>query len=173
MDTRTRGIFEDDIDAYTVGKKKYTVDDLEEVDNDSIQKKYHEFATILRQHNVGSHENAFDKLVNLFLAKIVDETINPTELQFYWKEAAIDDYYSLQDRLQKLYKEGMEKYLNEEVTYVDQKEVSDAFHLFKNDPDATKEKVLEYFRQLKFYSNNDFAWRRVRRIVETLQKRGD
>ena len=30
------------------------------------KKKYHEFATILRQHNVGSHENAFDKLINLF-----------------------------------------------------------------------------------------------------------
>lgn len=158
QDYATRGIFEDDIDAYSVGKTKFTVDDLDEVDNNSIQKKYHEFATILRQHNVGSHENAFDKLVNLFLAKIVDETINPYELQFYWKGAAYDDYYSLQDRLQKLYKEGMEKFLGEEVTYIDQKQVSDAFHLFKNDPDATKRTVLNYFKQLKFYTNSDFAF---------------
>ena len=69
QDYATSGIFESDIDAYTVGKNKFTVDDLEEVDNDSIQKKYHEFATILRQHNVGSHENAFDKLINLFWPK--------------------------------------------------------------------------------------------------------
>lgn len=158
QDYATRGIFEDDIDAYSVGKTKFTVADLDEVDNDSIQKKYHEFATILRQHNVGSHENAFDKLVNLFLAKIVDETINPYELQFYWKGAAFDDYYSLQDRLQKLYKEGMEKFLGEEVTYIDQKQISDAFHLFKNDPDATKRTVLDYFKQLKFYTNSDFAF---------------
>ena len=158
QDYATSGIFEDDIDAYSVGKSKFTVDDLDEVDNDSIQKKYHEFATILRQHNVGSHENAFDKLVNLFLAKIVDETINPYELQFYWKGAACDDYYSLQDRLQKLYKEGMEKFLGEKVTYIDQKQVSDAFHLFKNDPDATKRTVLDYFKQLKFYTNSDFAF---------------
>ena len=158
QDYATSGIFESDIDAYTVGKNKFTVDDLEEVDNDSIQKKYHEFATILRQHNVGSHENAFDKLINLFLAKIVDETINPSELQFYWKGAAYDDYYSLQDRLQKLYKEGMEKFLGEQVTYIDQKQVSDAFHLFKNDPDATKRTVLNYFKQLKFYTNSDFAF---------------
>lgn len=114
--------------------------------------------TILRQHNVGSHENAFDKLINLFLAKIVDETINPSELQFYWKGAAYDDYYSLQDRLQKLYKEGMEKFLGEQVTYIDQKQVSDAFRLFKNDPDATKRTVLNYFKQLKFYTNSDFAF---------------
>jgi len=158
QDYATQGIFEEDIETYTVGKSKYSVKDLIEVDNDTIQKKYHEFATILRQHNVGSHENAFDKLVNIFLAKIVDEVINPNELQFYWKGAAYDDYFSLQDRLQKLYKEGMEKYLGEEVTYIDQKEVSDAFHLFKSDPDATKNKIMEYFRKLKFYTNNDFAF---------------
>lgn len=158
QDFSTCGIFEKDIAAYTVGKAKYTIDDLVEVDNNSIQKKYHEFATILRQHNVGSHENAFDKLVNLFLAKIVDEVINPDELQFRWKGAAYDDYYSLQDRLQKLYKEGMEKFLGEEVTYIDQTQVSDAFHLFKTDPDATKRKILEYFRQLKFFTNNDFTF---------------
>ena len=158
LDYTTAGIFEEEIEPYTIGKSKYSVDDLKEVDNDSIQKKYHEFATILRQHNVGSHENAFDKLVNLFLAKIVDETINPKELQFYWKGAAYDDYYSLQDRLQKLYKEGMEKFLGEEVAYIDQKQVADAFYLFKNDPDATKNKILDYFRQLKFYTNSDFAF---------------
>lgn len=28
----------------------------------------------------------------------------------------------------------------------------------KNDPDAIKEKILEYFRQLKFFSNNDFTF---------------
>lgn len=158
LDYNTKGIFEYDIAAYTVGKLKYTLKDLIEVDNDSIQKKYHEFATILRQHNVGSHENAFDKLVNLFLAKIVDEFVNGDELQFYWKGAAHDDYFSLQDRLQKLYKEGMEKFLGEQVTYIDQKEISESFHLFKNDPDATRNKVLEYFRQLKFFTNNDFTF---------------
>jgi hypothetical protein len=31
-------------------------------------------ANILRQHNVSGRENAFDKLVNLFLCKLVDES---------------------------------------------------------------------------------------------------
>ena len=53
---------------------------------------------------------------------------------------------------------GMEKFLGEQVTYIDQKQVSDAFHLFKNDPDATKRTVLNYFKQLKFYTNSDFAF---------------
>lgn len=157
-DFEKHGIFEKEIELYSVGKQKYSINDLDEITHESMQKKYHEFATILRQHNVGSHENAFDKLVNLFLAKIVDETINPDELMFRWKGAAFDDYYSLQDRLQKLYKEGMEKFIGEEVTYIDQKEIKSAFHLFKNDPDSTRDKVLEYFRQLKFFTNNDFAF---------------
>ena len=153
-----QGIFEKDIEAYTIGKLKYTAGDLIEPKDNSIQKKYNEFATIMRRHNVGSHENSFDKLVNLFLAKIVDETYNPEELKFRWKGVTHDDYFSLQDRLQKLYKIGMEKFLNEEVTYIDNNDVSNAFHFFKNDPDATRDKILEYFRRLKFFTNNDFAF---------------
>jgi len=154
----TQGIFEKSIGAYEIGKKKYSVDDLKIVNNDDIQKKYHEFATILRQHNVSGRENAFDKLVNLFLAKIVDEIENKDELRFYWKGFAFDDYYSLQDRIQKLYKDGMQKFLGEEVTYIDNNAINDAFRLFKKDPDATKETILQYFRQLKFFTNNDFAF---------------
>ena len=158
QDSSTRGLFEPDIAAYDIGKNKYSIADLVEIDSESMQKKYNEFATILRQHNVSGHENAFDKLVNLFLAKVVDETNNPQSLDFYWKGAAYDDYFHLQDRLQKLYKIGMEKFLGEDVTYIDNKEVEDAFRLFKNDPDATKKTILEYFRQLKFFTNNDFAF---------------
>lgn len=156
FNSQTNGLFDDNISAYL--NKKYTVDDLKEVDNDSIQKKYHEFATILRQHNVSGHENAFDKLVNLFLAKIVDETTNKGELAFYWKGAAYDDVKSLIDRLQKHYKIGMEKFLNEDVTYIEKSQIDDAFKFVKNKPDATKTKILEYFDQLKYYTNNDFAF---------------
>ena len=158
QDFSVRWLFEDEIDAYIIWKEKYTLNDLEEVDSEVIQKKYHEFATILRQHNVSWHENAFDKLVNLFLAKIVDETNNPDELNFYWKWTAYDDYFRLQDRLQKLYKVWMEKFLNEDVTYIDNKDIENAFRLFKNDPDATKDTILKYLRELKFFTNNDFAF---------------
>lgn len=156
QDFTTRGLFEPEIAAYFIGKTKYTSADLKEVDGSEIQRKYHEFATILRQHNVSGHENAFDKLVNLFLAKIVDENENPDELKFYWKGAAYDDVFSLIDRLQLLYKRGMEEFLKETVTYIDNNDIEKAFHLFKKD--ATKRTILDYFRQLKFFTNNDFAF---------------
>ena len=151
------GIFEDGISAYEINKIN-SINDLKTLGFEDSQKKYNEFATILRQHNVSSHENAFDKLVNIFLAKIVDEIQHPNSLEFNWKGTAYDDYYQLQDRLQKLYKDGMQKFLNEEVTYIDNQQLNDTFKLFKNDPDATKNTVMSYFRQLKFFTNNDFAF---------------
>ena len=154
----TQGLFETDIAPYHIGKRKYSVTDLHSVDNDTIQKKYNEFALILRQHNVGGHENAFDKLVNLFLAKVVDETNNPNDLSFYWKGSAYDDAYRLQDRLQRLYRDGMKRFLNEDVTYIEDGEIEKAFRRFRNDPDATKRTIKEYFRALKFFSDNDFSF---------------
>lgn len=158
-DDVTSGAFEDNIPAFGVGKRKYTAsDDLQDVDTEEIKKKYNEFAVILRQHNVGSHENAFDKLVNLFLAKVVDEANNPEDLQFYWKGVSYDDDYSLQDRLQRLYRDGMKKFLEEDVTYIENSEIDKAFRWVKKDLDATKRTIKDYFRQLKFFSDNDFSF---------------
>lgn len=82
-DYATRSIFEPDVQPYQIGKAKYTIADLQTVTEANIQPKYHEFATILHQHNVSGRENAFDKLINLFLCKIVDEKQNPNDLQFH------------------------------------------------------------------------------------------
>lgn len=158
QDYSTKGVFEDDIPAYEIGKTKYSLKDLKIISSNDIQGKYHEFATILRQHNVSGRENAFDKLVSLFLCKIVDETNNPEELRFYWKGIAYDDQFSLIDRLQKLYQDGMQRFLGEDVVYISADQIDKAFDFFKNDPDATKDTIKKYFRELKFFNNNDFGF---------------
>jgi type I restriction-modification system DNA methylase subunit len=152
----TSGLFEDNIGSYAI--KRFSSNSLKELTAQAFQKKYHEFATILRQHNVSGKENAFDKLVNLFLVKIVDEEKNKDELLFYWKGPAYDDIRRLIDRLQELYKAGMEEFLGEEVTVVKKEDIEDAFKFFKNKPDATRQTILEKFDELKYYSNNDFAF---------------
>ena len=157
-DFYTKGIFEQDVQPYQIGKTKYTVNDLQIITSSDIQPKYHEFATILRQHNISGRENAFDKLINLFLCKIVDEKSNPNDLQFYWRGIAYDNYFDLIDRLQRLYRDGMAAFLKEEVTYIDNQTINDAFKFVKSDPDATRDKVLNYFRQQKYFTNNDFSF---------------
>lgn len=158
FDAATVGLFEPDIAAYKPGKNKYSLDDLSEIDHASMQSKYNEFATILRQHNVSGRENAFDKLVNLFLAKVVDERCNGEELMFYWKGVAYDTAFELQERLEYLYSIGMKEFLGETVTYIREADIRKAFRRFENDPDATKDAVLDYFRRLKFFTNNDFSF---------------
>ena len=158
QDFITNGVLEENIEPFKIGKPKTSVNDLKKIDHNEVQKKYNEFATILRKYNIGGRENAFDKLVNLFLAKIVDEEQNSNDLQFNWKGVAQDTYFDLVDRLQRLYQIGMEKFLNEEVSYVSRQDVEDAFRLKK---DAAKDAILKYFKKLKYYSNNDFTFLEV------------
>ncbi|HEY5368845.1 MAG TPA: N-6 DNA methylase [Hanamia sp.] len=153
----TKGFLEEDIQPFQLGRKNYSINDLKEIGNNDIQHKYHEFATILRKYNVSGRENAFDKLVNLFLCKLVDEKENPASLKFYWRGMAYDSDFDLQDRLQLLYQQGMKQFLNEDVTYINQEQIDEAFRFLEEDPDATKDTINRYFKQLKFFTNNDFA----------------
>lgn len=154
----SQGIFEDEIAPYKIGKTKFTSKDLKNITSKDIQGKYYEFATILRQHNVSGRENAFDKLVNLFLCKVTDEKKNFGELKFYWKGKAYDNPFDFQDRLQKLYKEGMDEFLEDKITYIDNSLIDEAFSLFKDKENETKRLIKEYLKAQKFFTNNDFAF---------------
>lgn len=158
LDFTTKGIFEKGIQTYQIGKDQYSLADLNTVSASDQQKKYHEFATILRQHNVSGRENAFDKLVNLLLCKLVDETLNPQDLKFYWKGVAYDSHFDLFDRLQQLYKDGMGKFLGEPITYIDRDAVRNAMRFIRQNPDATQKAVWHLFLQQKFFTNNDFSF---------------
>lgn len=158
QDFTTRGLFEEGIDAFNIGKKSYGVNDLKIIDEYSLDKKYNEFALILRKHTISSHENAFDKLVNLFLAKIIDERYHSDELQLLWKGAAYDDYFSLQDRLINLYKRGMKEFFDDEVASVENAEIENAFKFLTSKADEARDTIKRYFRKLKYFNNNPFAF---------------
>lgn len=162
LEATEKGIFEDNILAYQIGKDKYTLAiDTQPINSMNIKGKYHEFRTILRKHNVSRRENAFEVLVNLFLCKIVDETQNPEDLHFYWKGMAYDSYFDLVDRLQKLYKIGMDQFLQQDIVYVSQDDIDKAFWAIKQKPNATEQRIKELFKQLKFYKGLDFEFIKV------------
>jgi type I restriction enzyme M protein len=152
------GIFEETIEPYHIGKNHYTLEsDTRPVTQHDKEGKYHRFRTILRQHNIARKETAFEVLVNLFLAKIVDEEENRHNLKFYWKGMAYDNYYDFVDRLQQLYQIGMRKFLKDDVMYISSKQIDEAFWTVKNRRNATKKQIQKYFRDLKFFSNNAFS----------------
>ncbi|MBQ9182866.1 MAG: restriction endonuclease subunit S [Neisseriaceae bacterium] len=153
------GIFDDDILPYEAFIKAKTFKDLKEFGGDDKNGIYNKFATILRRHNISGKENAFDKLVNLFLCKIYDEFFNAQKLEFVYLDK-IDTFEDLQDRLMQLYQNAMQEFLGEKITFVSNEDVNNAF-IDKKSLDELKNAVNDFIKRLKFYSNNDFAFLEV------------
>ena len=73
---------------------------------------------------INIHLGILSKLLNLFVCKIIDENKNDKdELQFQWLENDTDE--SLQMRLNDLYKAGMKRFLNINVTDYSEEEMTD------------------------------------------------
>ena len=153
------GIFDDDVQPYQIKLKALTLKDLKEIKMGDSGFIHNQFAEILRHNNISDKENAFNKMISLFLCKVVDENrAENTELAFQWKEG-VDTYENLQDRLLKLYHEGMKDYLNEEIVYYGNDFVETAFKHHKKA--VAKDLMNIMLKELKFYTNNEFAFKEV------------
>lgn len=153
----TKGLFEPDIAAYSIGKLKYTVADLKELSHAEIRPIYHEFATILRNHAITDFEHSFYILIDLFLCKITDERNNPDDLQFYYKGITRDTPKDYCNRLLKLYQEGKKQLFNVEVV---NKEESDIKQIFEDTNRSVTNGLFagikELFEEIKFYNIKKF-----------------
>lgn len=151
-------IFNAETVAYQIGVKPLRKGDLQ--DFSKLNAVVNRFEEILRHNAVSNKANAFDVLIALFICKLVDETLtdNRGEVSFQFKYGS-DTYETFQDRLQRLYAEGMEKFMKEPITYVPLNRVDELLFQIGNirrDELITAFKVE--FRKLKFFSNNAFSF---------------
>ena len=175
---KDNGIFEEWARAYGVEVKALTRGRLKELTEEDGGRIFNQFAEILRHNVVSDKPNAFNKIFNLFLCKIVDENRKPSEeLKFQWHENDTDE--ELQKRLSDLYREGMKKYLMKEVTDYNDEQINEK--LFALDVEAQKQ-IRDMFTRVRLYKNNEFAFKEVfdeksfcenavvvREVVELLQ----
>lgn len=154
-------VFSEHSVAYKIGTKPLLKKDLRDfTPEDRIVNSFEE---ILRHNNVSDKENAFNRLVALFICKLVDEITKTEneEVEFQYKQGT-DTYESLQDRLQRLHKDGMEKFMREKIYYV-----SDDYaeNLVKQYTGQKRKNMINDLRDtikiLKYYTNNDFAFKDV------------
>ncbi|MDD5150881.1 MAG: restriction endonuclease subunit S [Flavobacterium sp.] len=136
--TKYQGVWENE--PYDFKSKKFTKADLKELNEAESTKIFHEFASILRKHSVSDKPNAFNKIFNLFLAKLYDEAKRENdELEFHWRED--DNAVDFQVRLINLHKDGLFAFLQKEIEGIDEKD-------FKaNSPEELlekKKKVLKF-----------------------------
>lgn len=175
---KDNGIFEEWANAYDIEIKALTRGRLKELTEEDSGRIFNQFAEILRHNVVSDKPNAFNKIFNLFLCKIVDEDRKPTEeLKFQWLESDTDE--ELQKRLSDLYKQGMKEYLTKDVTDYNDEQVAEK--LYALDPEV-REQIRDMFTRVRLHKNNEFAFKEVfdeksfkenavvvREVVELLQ----
>ena len=154
-------VFNDESQAYNIGVPPLRKGKLKDfTPDDRIVNRFEE---ILRHNNVSDKENAFNRLVALFICKLVDEIKKQDSdiVDFQYKQGQ-DTYESLQDRLQHLHQQGMEEFMKEKVVYVPADYADRLFRQYKGSQrKAAIEELKQTLRILKFYTNNDFAFKDV------------
>ncbi len=154
-------IFGEDSTAYHIGVKPLRIKDLIPFNPDD--KLINQFEEILRHNAVSDKENAFNRLIALFICKLVDESDKDqdNEVAFQYKTTQ-DSYESLQDRLQRLYKDGMDKFMGEEIFYVADDFADDVFARYQGgDRKNAIDELKDTIKKLKFYTNGDFAFKEI------------
>lgn len=165
----TKGIFEDGITAYDIQFLGIRKRDLKAIDHSYLTPEannegsiFNRFAEILRRHTISDKSNAYNKIFNLFLCKIVDEdnaVDENYEMEFQWKykEVSTDVIYRLSD----LYKKGMKDYMDLEIADVSEDEFNNELLKIAATLNGKTKKLKEMFKQLRLYKNNEFAFKEV------------
>lgn len=153
----TKGLFENDIAAYSIGKQKYTIDDLQGLSHAEIKPIYHEFAKILRNHAITDFEHSFYILIDLFLCKITDERNNPNDLQFYYKGITRDTPKEYCARLLNLYQLGKKQLFDIDVVNKDENDILQVFEdTNRSITNGLYAGIKELFEEIKFYNIKKF-----------------
>lgn len=150
-------IFHDETSAYKIGVPPLRKRNLKSFsENKSVVNQFEE---ILRHNPVSNKANAFDVLIALFICKLADEsqTVDDGEVDFQFRDGS-DTHETFQDRLQRLYRDGMEKFLKEKIDYVPLSRVDDLLRQINQISREELAAAIKYdYRRLKFFSPNVFA----------------
>lgn len=153
--SKDNGVFEDFSTPYDIKHKALTYGMLKNLKEEDGGKIYNQIMEILRHNAISDKPNAFNKLLNLFVCKIIDENKNENdELKFQWLETDTDE--SLQMRLNDLYKEGMWRFLEIRIIDYEEKEVSEKLKNIENDD--IKQWVMQMYQDTRLKKSPNFAF---------------
>ncbi|MDR3348736.1 MAG: N-6 DNA methylase [Acidaminococcales bacterium] len=178
---KDNGIFESYAAPYNIVHKRLTYGMLQNMKADDSGKIYNHIMEILRHNGISDKPNAFNKLLNLFVCKIIDEDKNPDdELQFQCWHGLSDE--KLQMTLNDLYKEGMWRFLEIRVIDHSESDVDKVLQELGIGDTAHKKKLMDMFSDTRLKKSPNFAFvevqdektfqlnaKVVREIVELLQ----
>ncbi len=156
---KDNGIFEPHANPYDIKHKALTYGMLTDLKEEDSGKIFNQIMEILRHNVVSDKPNAFNKLLNLFVCKIIDEDRNESEeLHFQWLDDDTDE--SLQMRLNDLYKKGMYRFLNISVTDYSETEINNALKGIEADENF-KQTIKDMFIDTRLKKSPNFAFKEV------------
>lgn len=152
------GFFEKHILPYRTDFGGITQNSLKQFEDSDIERKnnegslFNQIAEILRRHTVSDKNNAYNKIFNLFLCKIVDEDSKTDNelMDFQWKKNESNETVML--RLNDLYKKGVRDYLNILVTDYTEDEIDRTLKT------SIGPQIKQIINELRLYKNNEFAF---------------
>ena len=144
------GLF--DQKPYNKNSSERTYENLRDIEEEAGKKLYNDFAKILRKYVVSDKSNAYNKLFNLFLCKIVDEeesnrSDNPV-LKFQVDKSESDIVFM--KKLYALYKKGMKNYLSKDVADYSDEELEHNGSL--------SAEVKQMIDEIRLYKNGEFSF---------------
>lgn len=147
------GLFESQ--PYNIEERELRVSDLQDMTLADGNLLINDFKEILRRHAVSDHPNAFNKLFNLFVCKIVDEDkVDPTAvIEFQWRSRETST--TVLDRLSELYQRGMTNYLRLDVADHSASHISG---LLAGLPDAQRSELLSMIVTMRQYNSTNFTF---------------
>lgn len=155
---KDNGIFEEWATPYDVTIKSLTRGQLKELTHEDSSIIFNQFLEILRHNVVSDKPNAFNKILNLFICKIIDEDRGDNiEVMFQWKDD--DTHETLQTRLNDLYRIGMKRFLNIEVTDYTEEQLETK--LYNISTPQIKQQLQQMFLELRLQKNPEFAFKEV------------
>ena len=155
------GIFEEDVEPYRI-QFEITKNNLLHLKFEDGKRIYNQFEEILRRNVVSDKTNAFNKIFNLFLCKIIDEDTKQgnEKMDFQWGDR--EDNERVLMRLNDLYKTGMKAYLDLSISDLSHEEIEKKIQDISNGTRTrVEETVNEIYTILRLYKNNEFAFKEV------------
>lgn len=144
-------------------KKQYLLKpvDLIDLNENTASQMFHGFLTILRKHGISDKTNAFNKVLNLFIAKIVDEFNTPDDavLSFQNNVEENETPEALYTRIEKLYSQGLRDFIR---IYIDtDKDIENIKKLLSTDEIANQDEIVNKIEHLLSKTNSNFQFKDV------------
>ncbi len=154
-DFKNAGIFETQYDVYNT--KCTQVRELKKLTAESASSLFQDFLEVLRHHAISDKANAYNKILNIFMCKIIDEDEIPEKRKFWWDEDT--DANEFMSILEDLYKRGMDSFLGIKITDYSDEEIDSLLPITLSA--AERNIIKEAFIRQKTERSSEFAFREI------------